>query len=145
MSSGRSKVTTKLCNGLYVLDVQTPVKIETVNIIEEGTVSLKECHEALAHIGIEKVKKTLKSSGIPFINDFVECDARLRGKQHRQPSRSKPDFARAEQPGRMYADTCDVTEYSINGNKHFLCICDDYCQYRCVYCIPSKKQVPECI
>lgn len=145
ISSGRVKVNAKIVNGLYVLDMKIPAKVNATEATPEESVSLKAAHDALAHIGIDKVKKTLSLQGIPFNDDFVECDACLRGKLHKQPSRSKPASARADRPGRLFADTCSATENSLTGKRHFLCITDDHTRFRSVFFLKQKSEVPQCI
>ena len=145
ISSGCSKVIAKRTNGLFVLNLEVPVKVNTARSEDPDVVSLRACHEALAHIGVNKVRQTLTEQGIPFVDDFDECDACLRGKQHKQPNRSKPDNARAERPGRLWSDVCSATEDSLTGKRHFLCIIDDHSRFRSVYFLKQKSEVPECI
>ena len=145
ISSGRTKILAKKSNGLYSLDLKIPVKVNAVNSPDPDAVSLRACHEALAHVGINKVKDTLTSQGIPFIDDFDECDACLRGKQHKQPNRAKPENVRAHRPGRLWSDVCSATENSMTGKRHFLCIIDDHSRFRSVFFIQNKSEVPQCV
>ena len=86
LSTGRIKVIAPYENGLFVLQINKQVEANVLSLSNKPPISLKEAHEALAHIGKEKVKKTLTENGIQFIDDLAMCDACQRGKQHRQPS-----------------------------------------------------------
>ena len=145
ISSGRTKVLAKKINGLYVLDLKIPANVNAASSTDPDAVSLRACHEALAHIGINKVRQTLTAQGIPFIDDFDECDACLRGEQHKQPNRPKPDDVRASRPGRLWSDVCSATESSMSDRRHFLCIIDDHSRFRSVYFLKQKSELPACI
>ena len=146
ISSGRTKILAKKTNGLYVLDLKIPAQVIYASVAsEEEAVSLRAAHEALSHVGIDKVRKTLKDLGLPFVEDMDECDACLRGKQHRQPSRSKPSSTRAERPGHLWADVCSATEMSMDGKKHFLCITDENSRFRSVHFLREKSEVAQCV
>lgn len=143
ISTGRVKIIAKKSNGLYVLNIKAPARVNNAEASEEDAVSLRLAHETLSHISIDKVKKTLELQGIPYQDDFTECDACLKGKLHKQPSRPKPTFAKADRPGRLFADTCDTTETSLSGNRHFLCIVDDHTRFRAVYFLKHKGEAAQ--
>lgn len=146
LSQGRVKARAPLQDGLFVLEVLKPAAINTLQTASTTPpVSVKIAHEILAHVDKKKVMESLKLAGIPYTDDLVQCEACLKGKQHRQPSRSKPMDSRADKPGFIHSDTCAATETSISGNRYFLCLIDDFSRYRCVFFLKQKDQVADCI
>lgn len=143
ISAGQVKIVAPCEKGLFVLRTHKDVEANCVKGNCVPRVSLRAVHEALAHIGRERVIKTLHAKGIQFIDDLTNCSACQRGKQHRQPSRSRPGNSGAKSPGFIHADTCAATEASLNGNHHFLCLTDDFSKFRAVFFVRSKDEVPE--
>ena len=145
LSTGQVKITAPYESGLFVLRILKQIEANSVSISNGPSVSLKEAHETLAHIGKQKVIKTLTSNGIAFTDDLIMCTACQKGKQHRQPSRRKPKNSGATSPGFIHADVCSATEPSLTGKHHFLCLTDDYTKYRAVFFLRQKDEVPDCI
>lgn len=148
ISAGHSKILAKKNQGLYLLNLEVSDKEAVTLQVESNNqdkVSLFECHKALAHLGKKRVEEFLRRNEIPYNDDMDICKACQQGKQHRQPSRTKPKSARATEPGEIYADTCTATENSLGGYKHFLVLTDSYSKYRKVYFLKSKSEVPDCI
>ena len=145
LSTGQVKVTAQYEDGLFVLHAQNRIEANVLSVSNGPPISLREAHEALAHIGKEGVKKTLNENGIAFYDDLAMCDACQKGKQHRQPSKSKPKDTGATSPGFIHADVCSATESSLTGKYHFLCLTDDYTKYRALFFLRQKDEVPDCI
>ena len=145
LSTGQVKVTAPYEDGLFVLRAQEQVEANTLSVSNGPPISLREAHEALAHIGKERVKKTLTENGVAFYDDLAMCDACQKGEQHRQPSRSKPKDTGATSPGFIHADVCSATESSLTGKYHFLCLTDDFTKYRALFFLRQKDEVPDCI
>ena len=142
--SGKNKIKAVRENALYTFQASSNIEGNTATS-DKGVVSLKEVHEAFAHVGVQALKKMLAREGFIVKNDLDQCEACVRGKMHRSSYRSKPASARANRPGYIHSDVCSVTPHSYGGAKHFLTLTDDYSSYRKVYCLRSKDQVPDCI
>lgn len=145
MSSGRSRVVAQRRHGLYTLRADHVDEPKALQASCETKVSLREVHQVLAHVGKNKVVQLLNRYRIPYQDDLDNCMACDQGKQHKQPSRTRPDNVRATEPGVIHGDTCSATEPSMGGHKHFLCLTDEFSKYRRVYFIKAKDEVPECI
>lgn len=142
--SGEKVIQATRENALYVFKGVSVIE-GNVAASKSSEVSLKEVHEAFAHIGIQALKKMLVREGFIVKDDFNQCEACVRGKMHRSTYRSKPIGARANRPGYIHLDVCSVTPSSYGGANHFLTITDDYSRFRKVYCIQTKDQVPDCL
>ena len=142
--SGKETIGAVRENALYIFQGSSVIEGNAASSDKEG-VSLKEAHEAFAHVCAQALKKMLVREGFIVKDDLDQCEACVRGKTHRSSYRSKPASARASRPGYVHSDVCSVTPDSYGGAKHFLTLTDDYSSFRRVYRIKSKDQVPDCI
>ena len=140
--SGKTTIQAVRENALYIFQGSNIIEGNTASS-DKGGVSLKEVHEAFAHVGAQALKKMLAREGFIVNDDLGQCDACVRGKMHRSSYKPKPASARANRPGYIHSDVCSVTPDSYGGAKHFLTLTDDYSSFRRVYCIKSKDQVPD--
>lgn len=79
------------------------------------------------------------------MKSFFFCETCQLGKHH--CSSFKRSDSRAEKVRDLvHTDVCGaMQERSIGGSRHFVLFKDDFSEYRTVYLIKQKSEVPECI
>ena len=107
---------------------------------ETGKFSLKEMHERLGHIGKTNLIHFIKGMKGKYIDDLGQCNTCVMAKQRRSSYRSKPDEAKAKEPGTIIADLCYMPVASHDGGHHFLLLTDEYSKFRKVYILENKFQ-----
>lgn len=124
----------------YVLDV---LYDECMNKVDVAAVSLlSEWHERLGHQSLDYVKKVLTDNNIQFQNDKQQCVACLQGKIHRLPFIESTRFT-SKPLELVHSDVCGPMEVeSVGGSRYFLLLKDDFTNFRFVYFLKCKSEVP---
>lgn len=89
----------------------------------------------------DHVKSVLTQRSISFNSHDFFCEGCVFGKQHWMPFHESKN--RANSIGELvHTDLCSpMQEISYGGARYMLLFCDDFSNYRCVYCIKSKADV----
>lgn len=127
-----------------LFELMIRVKVPTIAEANTGEQvnSLRIWHERLCHQGKEHVKDVLKRNNIECTGEDFFCEGCMMGKQQRKPFKESQN--RACQPGDLiHTDLCGpMQELSLGGSRYMLLFRDDYSNYRHVYCIKEKSEVP---
>lgn len=131
--------------GLYKLDV-TRKSHQALASTTMSTIDL--WHQRYGHLNhkyLMLLQKNTMVEGLPILkNDYVECEACVLGKQHREEFPIHKEKRQREILELIHTDVCGPMQTrSIGGAWYFLIFVDDRSRYTWVYFIRKKSDVFE--
>lgn len=107
--------------------------------------SLQTWHERMCHQDKNHVRNILDRQQIKYTGNDFFCEGCIMGKQHRNPFVESVNRAEAI-GGLVHTDLCGpMQETSFGGSRYMVLFRDDYSNYRHVFCVKEKSDVPEII
>jgi len=115
-----------------------PMTIHPINLCQvSNNTKLNLWHRRLGHFSIKRLKNKLLKINIPIFYHIC-AGSKLRNKPH------SPNFNRARKPLELiYMDLVGPIDESIQGNKYFLTILDDYSRFGWIYFMKNKSHTFE--
>jgi len=148
LRKGSETILAERRNGLYAIKVAHPTAASnqiSTSSAARPTVSLKEGHKVLSHVGKQSVKEALEQEGFDVLEDLEHCDLCARAKQVRSTFRSRPQISKAERPGTFHLDLCKMDVPTAGGAHYFMAATDEFSGFRRVYLLKDKMETTQAI
>ena len=108
---------------LSTIDITKQVEGERLT---DNPGSLQTIHKMFGHANKRFVKRVLDLEGYEYIDDYDQCESCVMANHHRTSYRSRLYYARPRELGHITGDLCSTGIVTINNNKYFSLLTDQY-------------------